>query len=253
MALPREQQDPRHQVTGADGLLTMGDDFDALTFDCYGTLIDWERGILGALRVLLGQGRPRDVSDEELLQTFGRFEPEEEAGAFRSYRAVLEGVAKRFGDHFDVPVPATAARTFAASVAEWPAFSDSGEALSRLATRYRLAIVSNVDDDLFAGSARRLGVAFDEVVTAQQVGSYKPARAHFDEALRRLDLTADRVLHVAQSLYHDIAPATALGFTCVWVNRRGGEGGGGATPPAEARPHATVPDLASLAGHLVPE
>lgn len=231
----------------------IGTDFDALTFDCYGTLIDWERGILAAAETLLGASRPTDVSDEDLLQAFGTFEPEEEAGPFRSYREVLQRVAARFGRHFGVPVDANAAAKFAGSVAQWPAFSDSPQALARLATRYRLAIVSNVDDDLFAGSARRLGVDFDEVVTAQQTESYKPARGHFDEVLERLALPPDRVLHVAQSLYHDIAPATALGFTCVWVNRRGGGGGGGATPRAEARPHATVPDLDTLARYLVPD
>ncbi len=119
-----------------------------------------------------------------------------------------------------------------------------------MGSRYRLAIVSNVDDDLFAGSAERLGVDFDEVVTAQQIRSYKPEDAHFREVLERLDLPIDRVLHVAQSLYHDIAPAKALGFSCVWVNRRGGNRGGGATRPAVAAPDMEVPDLASLAREM---
>lgn len=234
-------------------LADIGRDFDALTFDCYGTLIDWERGILAALGVLLDGRRPADVTDEDLLRAFGTFEPEEEAGAFRPYREVLRRVAHRFGRHYGVPVDDVAADAFAGSVGAWPPFADSSEALERLARRHRLAIVSNVDDDLFAGSARRLGVDFDEVVTAQQVGSYKPERAHFDTVLQRLDLPRERVLHVAQSLYHDIAPAKALGFTCVWVNRRGGDGGGGATPGSNAKPDATVPDLETLARYLVPE
>lgn len=236
--------------TGA--LRTIGSDFDVLSFDCYGTLIDWERGILGAVSALLGDARSPDVSDEELLTAFGSFESSEEAGPFRSYREVLRSVALCFGDTYGVSLDGGSADAFAASVGEWPAFDDSESALRRLATEFRLAIVSNVDDDLFTGSARRLGADFDEVVTAQQIGSYKPDPGHFDELLRRLDLTPDRVLHVAQSLYHDIAPAKALGFTCVWVNRRGGDGAGGATPPAVATPDATVPDLATLARHLVP-
>ena len=220
--------------------------FEALTFDCYGTLIDWESGILQALDDLL-VGTPQQPSSEELLECFGRFEPEAEHGSFRPYRDVLMDVARRFGEAFDVRVADDSAKAFALSVRRWPPFPDSVDSLAELARRYRLAIVSNVDDDLFAGSAAELGVDFDEVVTAQQVGSYKPERAHFDEVLTRLDLPRDRVLHVAQSLYHDVAPAKELGFWCVWVNRRAGRSGGGATPPSHAVPDLEVPDLASLA------
>jgi len=222
------------------------DSFEALTFDCYGTLIDWESGILHALDALLDPASAKPDRDE-LLEQYGRFEPAAEEGPFRAYRAVLEDVAHMFGDAYAVEVDDTAAEAFAASVGRWPPFVDSREALRALATRYRLAIVSNVDDDLFAGSAAQLGVQFDEVVTAQQVGSYKPARGHFDEVLRRLDLPREKVLHCAQSQYHDIAPAGELGFRCVWVNRRAGRAGTGATPPAEATPDLEVPDLASLA------
>ena len=220
--------------------------FDAMTFDCYGTLIDWERGILGALEDLLGEAASAAGSDR-LLEDFGRFEPEAEAGPHRSYREVLQDVARAFGAEYRVAVDDEKASAFAGSVAHWPPFPDSPAALARLAARFRLAIVSNVDDDLFAGSAAQLGVDFAEVVTAQQVRSYKPARVHFDEVLSRLDLPRARVLHVAQSLYHDIAPAKDLGFTCVWVNRRAGRAGGGATPPATATPDVEVPTLAALA------
>lgn len=225
--------------------MTDWSDFDALTFDCYGTLIDWESGILSALGTLLASAAPDDP--DRLLEEFGRFEPEAEAGAFRAYRAVLEDVARAFGREHGVAVKDEQAVRFAASVAEWPPFDDTVDALHRLATRYRLAIVSNVDDDLFAGSAAKLGVSFDEVVTAQQVKSYKPAPGHFHEVARRLDLPRERILHVAQSLYHDVAPARALGFTCVWVNRRAGRPGGGATPESAATPDLEVPDLATLA------
>ena len=224
-------------------------DFDAveaLTFDCYGTLIDWEAGILHALDALLDPASTKPDRDT-LLEQYGRFEPAAEEGPFRPYREVLKDVARMFGDAYAVEVDDTEAAGFAASVGRWPPFPDSVEALQALATKYRLAIVSNVDDDLFEGSAAQLGVAFDEVVTAQQVGSYKPARGHFDEVLKRLNLPREKVLHCAQSLYHDIAPASALGFQCVWVNRRAGKPGTGATPPAEAAPDLEVPDLASLA------
>lgn len=226
--------------------------FEALTFDCYGTLIDWERGILDALGALLASHGVAGPHDDALLERFAVAEAEEEAGDYAPYRDVLRAVARRLGAELGFETTAAEAEAFAASVVVWPAFADSPGALARLATRFRLAVVSNVDDDLFAGSAARLGVAFDEVVTAQQVRSYKPAPAHFHEVLRRLDLPRERVLHVAQSLYHDIRPARELGFTCVWVNRRAGRAGGGATAPTRATPHLEVPDLATLARLSVP-
>jgi len=223
------------------------DRFEALTFDCYGTLIDWERGISSALRALPGDSSVALPDDDELLERFARLESEAERGAFRPYRHVLEHVASRLAAELDFEVSPEAVRAFAGSVGNWPPFPDTKEALASLAGRYRLAVVSNVDDDLFAGTAGLLGVAFDEVVTAEQVRSYKPAAGHFREVTRRLALPEERVLHVAQSVYHDILPAKELGFRCVWVNRRAGRSGAGATPPATAAPDLEVPDLATLA------
>ena len=220
--------------------------FDALTFDCYGTLIDWEAGILSALRPLLEAHGVVDQDDDDLLERHAHLEAEAEHRSFRRYRDILADVARGFGRDFGFVPTSAQVEGFAAAVAVWPPFTDSTQALKALETRYRLAIVSNVDDDLFAASAGQLGIEFSEVVTAQQVGSYKPARAHFDEVLRRLDVPRARVLHVAQSLYHDIAPARELGFTCVWVNRRDGRPGGGATKPAAAQPDLEVPDLRTL-------
>lgn len=219
---------------------------EALTFDCYGTIVDWETGIVSALHRLL-EGAPDLPDGERLLEMYGDFESAAQRGPFRRYRSVLEDVARAFGEALGVGVDDRAARVFAESVGEWPPFADSVEALHALETRYRLVVVSNVDDDLFARTRERLGVDFAQVVTAEQVGSYKPARAHFDEALRRLDLPREAVVHVAQSFFHDIAPAGDLGFRCCWVDRRGGRAGGGATPPAQAEPDLTVPDLATLA------
>ena len=221
---------------------------EALTFDCYGTLIDWEAGILAALRPMLCAHGVADPGDRALLECYARFEPAAQAGEFRIYRSVLADVALGFGHAFGFETSVAEAARFAASVTAWPAFPDAPAALRALGARYRLAIVSNVDDDLFAGSAARLGITFEVVVTAQQVRSYKPAHAHFHEVLRRLDLPRERVIHVAQSLYHDVAPARALGIATVWVNRQAARPGGGATAPSDARPHLEVPDLRTLTG-----
>jgi len=241
MAVPRGRQDSGHQVSHVLDF----ERFDALTFDCYGTLIDWETGILTALRALLADA-PSLPSDRHLLEEYARFEAAAEGEPFRPYRSVLADVAGRFASALGIELLPGAAARFAASVGAWPPFPDAPAALGVLAGRYRLAVVSNVDDDLFAQSAVRLGVEWAEVVTAEQVGSYKPARAHFDEVRRRLGVPTECILHVAQSLFHDIAPAKSLGFTCVWVDRRGGRDGTGATPPARATPDLEVPDLASL-------
>jgi 2-haloacid dehalogenase len=224
--------------------------FDALTFDCYGTLIDWEKGLLEALAPVLGTHGVPHPGDDLLLERFALAESEIQAGPYRPYREVLQQVLRRLGGDLAFTPSAHELAAFGASVAVWPPFADSPAALAALGERFRLAVVSNVDDDLFVGSAAQLRVGFAEVVTAQQVGSYKPAPAHFHEVLRRLDLPRDRVLHVAQSLYHDVAPAKELGFTCVWVNRRAGRPGGGATAPATATPDLEVTDLAALVARV---
>jgi 2-haloacid dehalogenase len=138
-------------------------------------------------------------------------------------------------------------------VADWPAFPDSAAALKRLQSRYRLGVLTNCDDDLFAASAARLGIDFDWVVTAQQVGSYKPAQATFDALFARVELPRERILHVAQSLFHDHVPAKRLGLATVWIDRRHGRAGAGATPPAEASPDAIYPDMASFTAAATPD
>ena len=132
--------------------------------------------------------------------------------------------------------------TFGGSVVDWPAFPDSAEALARLHGRFRLAVITNCDDDLFAASNRRLGVTFDHVITAQQVGSYKPSHRNFEVAFERIGVPRQRILHVAQSLFHDHVPAKELGMTTAWIDRRHGRAGSGATPPAQvdARHHGDV-------------
>jgi 2-haloacid dehalogenase len=220
--------------------------FEALTFDCYGTLIDWEAGILAGLRATLD---PAGVapSDDELLERYSAAEAALEAGPYLRYRDVLgrglQDVAAAFGVR---PAPSAVA-AFGGSVADWPAFPDSAAALARLKGRFRLGVLTNCDDDLFAASARRLGIEFDWVVTAQQAGGYKPRRENFELLLERVGLPRERILHVAQSLFHDHLPARAMGLSTVWIDRRHDRPGFGATPPAEVTPDATFPDMATFA------
>lgn len=225
------------------------DAFEALTFDCYGTLIDWETGLWEALQPIFTH-HGMSIAQEPVLELYGTLEAAAERGPYLPYRAVLRTVLMGMGARLGFVPTAAELERFADSVAAWPAFPDSAQALQALHTRYKLAIVSNVDDDLFAGSARRLQVPFDAVITAQQVQSYKPALAHFHVALARLGLPHERVLHVAQSVYHDIAPAQSLGLHTVWVNRRQATPGTGATPPAHAQPDLEVLDVSTLARRM---
>src|SRR4051812_26957402 len=212
--------------------------FDALTFDCYGTLVDWERGILAAL--------PPELAGERVLEAFAEFESGLESGPYLRYREVLErcydGLAVRFGFEPD----AAQRSAFGDSAGDWPPFPDSHDALARLKQRFRLGVITNCDDDLFARTNARLGVEFDWVITAQQVGAYKPSPRGFEEAFARMDVPRERILHVAQSLFHDHVTAKRLELSTVWIDRRGGRAGG-ATLPAEATPDATFPDMASFA------
>jgi 2-haloacid dehalogenase len=182
-----------------------------------------------------------------VIARYAPYEADAEAGPYRSYRDVvaagLRGVAAELGF---APTDAEVA-AFAAAVADWPAFSDSREALARLKARYRLGVITNCDDDLFAASNGKLGVEFDWVVTAQQVGAYKPDERVFHVAFERLGLPRERILHVAQSLFHDHVTAKRLGLATVWIDRRAGRAGSGATPVADATPDATFRDLASFA------
>jgi len=222
---------------------------EALTFDCYGTLVDWESGILGTLHQLFA-AHDLSVPDGKLLEAYGEAESTVQAEGYSLYRDVLHDVSKRLGARFGFDPSPQEQGSLAAGLPDWPVFSDTVDALRVLGGRYRLAIVSNIDDDLFAGTHRRIGVEFDEVVTAEQVRSYKPDPAHFKEVLSRLDLPLSRVVHVAQSLFHDIAPARALGFRTIWVNRRTGHEGGGATPESSAIPTSTVADLGAAVSLL---
>jgi 2-haloacid dehalogenase len=227
------------------------DDFDVLTFDCYGTLIDWEAGLLEAFRAPLAAHGIHEGGDD-LLAAFARHEAELEAGPYRRYREVLGGVLTAMLGHFGQVPSAEEVVTFGGSVANWPAFADSAAALAALQSRFKLGVITNCDDDLFAASEARLGISFDWVITAQQAKRYKPNPRGFELAFERIGLPPSRILHVAQSLYHDHVTAKRLGLSTVWVDRRHGREGGGATPPAEATPDLIVPDMATLAALAVP-
>ena len=223
------------------------DRFDVLTFDCYGTLIDWEAGLLAALRdALPGSAR----TDDELLEEYARHEAEAERGPYRRYRDVLRpacGCRRERGER-------TRRRRRGAVLGERcrlagvPGLLRGPDAAPRA---FGLGVITNCDIDLFAASAEKLGVAFTWVVTAEQARAYKPSRRPFELAFDAIDVPGDRILHVAQSLYHDHAPAHELGLTSVWIDRRRDRPGFGATPAAEASPAAAYPSMAAFADAAV--
>jgi 2-haloalkanoic acid dehalogenase type II len=212
-------------------------DFDTLTFDCYGTLIDWESGIHTALLPLIakaGNGFGRDAA----LEAFARHESaQEHETPAMIYSDLLAHVHARLAKEWGVAADAAADKTFGASVPDWPAFPDSAEALAYLKQHYKLVILSNVDRASFAGSNKRLGVTFDAVYTAQDIGSYKPNPRNFEYMLAKLaerGIRKSQILHTAQSLFHDHAPAKKFGLASCWIDRRHAAAGWGATmPPPE--------------------
>jgi len=220
--------------------------FTTMSFDCYGTLIDWEAGILPVLRGILAC-HDQTLSDAEILELYGRFEAEAETIPYQKYRDVLRTVVRAIALQlgFD-PSPAELNALYE-SVPSWPPFPDTVEALCQLQTRYRLAIISNIDNDLLAETRKHLDADFAIVITAEQVKSYKPSLRNFELALRKLRVSREQLLHVGQSIYHDIVPAQSLGLATVWVNRKSARPGVGAVLPAQGRPDLEVPDLATLA------
>jgi 2-haloacid dehalogenase len=219
--------------------------FEILTFDCYGTLIDWETGLLSALhRILSAHGKK--IDDATLLELYGNFEQLSEQGVFHPYREVLQSVVRQFGDELGFVPTAEEVRSLPDSLALWRSWPDTVAALRQLKSRYRLAILSNVDDDLFAATRPQLEVEFDEVITAQQAQAYKPSLKIFEFALARIQAPAHRILHVGQSIFHDVIPAQALGLATVWVNRPSARAGVGAVKVAHAEPDLEVSSLSEL-------
>lgn len=220
--------------------------FEIVTFDCYGTLINWEAGILPALHRIFS-AHSKHIDDAAILKLYGDFELRAEQPPFQPYREVLGSVVRHFSDELGFAPTDEEVRSLADSLPTWKPWPDTVIALRQLKTRFRLAILSNVDDDLFTSTRPQLEVTFDEVVTAQQAQAYKPSLKLFELALSRINAPAHRVLHVGQSLYHDVIPAQALGLATVWVNRPSSRPGVGAVKSANGRPDMTVTSLAELA------
>jgi 2-haloalkanoic acid dehalogenase type II len=231
-------------------------DFSALTFDCYGTLIDWESGIWDALQPLVQANGRDDITRATALEAFAQIESAQEAATpAMLYPEILErvhaGLAKRFG----LKTNAAMDRAFGNSVPHWPAFPDTADALRILKKHYKLVILSNVNRDGFAASNRKLGVAFDAVYTAEDVGAYKPDPRNLAYMLECLagehGLSPGDILHTAQSLFHDHVPAKAAGLACAWIDRQGLSEGGhwGATARVAERPEVDFlfPTMAAMA------
>jgi 2-haloacid dehalogenase len=220
--------------------------FKILTFDCYGTMIDWETGIFSALRPILA-AHGKKITDSALLELYSELEASEEKGEFLRYREVLQSVVRGFGERLGFSPSDAEARSLPESIANWQPFPDTVEALRKLKARYQLAVISNVDDGLFASTAPKLGVAFDQVITAQQAQCYKPCKKIFELVEERIAVSRDRWLHVGQSIYHDVIPAQSLGIATVWVNRPSPRLGAGAATAAAGQPDMGVPNLQTLA------
>jgi 2-haloacid dehalogenase/putative hydrolase of the HAD superfamily len=216
-------------------------DFDIITFDCYGALIDWENGIVSAFQSEAARdGLALDASD--IISAYMAEEPAVESQQYRPYREVLAQTAHRVAARLGWKIELDRAGFLAASLPDWRPFPDTNAALERLARRFQLGILSNVDDDLLAATRRHFTVSFDLVVTAEQVKSYKPGLAHFREAMARAG--GKRLLHAAQSYFHDMVPARELNIPVVWVNRKGERAAEGGPPPTyEVRDLAALADL----------
>jgi 2-haloalkanoic acid dehalogenase type II len=233
-------------------------EFEALSFDCYGTLIDWETGLANVLGPW-ARAQGLDLDDDALLAAYST----QEARAEREhpgdlYPEILARSFRGLGAELGAEVSDGDAAVLAASVPSWPAFPDSHDALAALSSRYKLIILSNVDRRSFAASNQRLGVTFTAIITAEDVGSYKPAKANFDALLARLTqlgVARDKLLHVAQSLFHDHVPAKEAGLVSVWINRRADRPGWGATPspPAPVVPDWEFPSLGAFAAAVAAE
>lgn len=231
-------------------------DIRALTFDCYGTLIDWETGLLAVLRPWADREGIGDLDDDALLRAYSGIEPvvQSEHPA-TPYPAILREVMRRLGARFGAVATHEDGDALARSVGDWPAFADTPAALSRLKKRFTLVIVSNVDRASFERSNTRLGVEFDAIVTAEDVGGYKPSLAHFHRALEILNgagIAGSQVLHVAESLYHDHVPAKSLGLATAWI-KRSVHGSSRATrsPGSPIEPDMRFPTLAALADAIL--
>jgi len=217
-------------------------DFEALTFDCYGTLIDWETGMVNGLEPLTS--RLPDLDRDAILEAHAKAESTQQAQTpSMKYRELLAIVYKRLAERWQIPVSHEECLTYGRSVANWPAFPDTAEALRYLKKHYKLVILSNVDNASFATSLPKLGVDFDAIYTAEDVGSYKPNDANFHymlDTIGDIGVTKDKILHVAESLFHDHVPANRHGLANCWIHRRPAVGGFGAPMNPGEMPTTTM-------------
>lgn len=214
-------------------------DFSTLTFDCYGTLIDWESGMIAGLKPLTDKLEPK-LSRDQILEAHGRHEASQQAQTpTKLYRDLLAVVYRRLAEEWGISVSWDDCLRYGQSIKDWPAFPDSAEALRYLKRHYKLVILSNVDQASFAHSNAKLGVDFDAIYTAEDIGSYKPADANFAYMLRRiqtLGVAKSQILHTAESLFHDHQPANRHGLNTCWIYRRHGQEGFGATQQPDEMP-----------------
>ena len=220
--------------------------FSIITFDCYGTLIDWESGILGAIHPIIS-AHGAHLSDAEILRMYGEIEPDEESGQYQPYREILQAVVRGFGTRLGFVPSEKDQHSLPDSLANWKPFSDTVNALRQLKQKFKLGILSNIDDDLFSATAPQLEIEFDHVVTASQSRAYKPSLDIFRLAQHKIGFPAEQWLHAGQSIYHDVIPAQAMGIATVWVNRPSPLPNSGAAKPAQAKPDVEVASLKALA------
>lgn len=220
-----------------------------ISFDCYGTLIDWETGLTGVLGEL-ARKHNTTVSDIQLLNDYSQFEPEAESGAFKNYRRVLQIVMRAFGQKYNWTLSQHESGILGDTLPFWPLFADTQQCIELLKDDFKIGIISNVDDDLIQQTLENGGLKVDFVTTAEESRAYKPSAEPFRRALQKYKCEPGEVLHCGCSPYHDIGTAHSLGMATAWINRRMGKEGSGATPAGKAEPDYTFSSLLELTGYL---
>ena len=220
--------------------------FSIITFDCYGTLVDWETGILDAIRPILSAHKAH-LSDVGILRMYGEIEAEEESGPYQPYKEVLRAVVRGFGTRLGFVPSEKEQHSLPNSLANWKPFPDTVAALRQLKQQFKFGILSNIDDDLFSATAPQLEIGFDLVITASQARAYKPSLDIFRLAQKKIGLPQEQWLHAGQSIYHDVIPAQSLGIATIWVNRPSPLPNSGAAKPAQGKPDVEVANLKELA------
>lgn len=191
---------------------------DIISFDCYGTLVDWKTGIIHTLTEFL-KDYPVEITGPELFELFIRFDAQTESGDYISYREILKQIMEMIGERLGLYISENELYILSESLPGWHLFEDTSKVLNLLRSRYKLAVISNVDNDLFRRTNEKLGVRFDYIITAENTRSYKPSLNNFRKAFELFGVSPEKHLHLAQSIYHDVLPAIELGLNCAWINR----------------------------------